>query len=170
MHCRKNLKDWCSNVKFYLQTAGGFIRMLIFTSAVVAAPMLLEEMVDPVANMLNYFLKHLTGSERAKLKVKNPEKVRSAPTCAFCRRHRAAIAPLFTWLSCCRACGLGSAALRCTRVDAAGFCASKTWTHGHCSLVHATPSRRQVYLGQVTCGIMLKLLSEIGRFQCDSAR
>lgn len=73
--CRSNLEQMGGLLKFYLATAGKFINMLVYTSSEVAAPMLVPEMVDRVANMLNYFLKHLTGSERAKLKVKNPEKV-----------------------------------------------------------------------------------------------
>ena len=40
----------------------------------VTAPFLIPEMVDRLAGMLNYFLKYLTGSERRRLAIRDPEK------------------------------------------------------------------------------------------------
>lgn len=45
----------------------------------ITAPFLLPEMVDRLAGMLNYFLKYLTGSERRRLVVKEPEKYNFKP-------------------------------------------------------------------------------------------
>ena len=45
----------------------------------VTAPFLLPEMVDRLASMLNYFLKYLTGSERRRLAIKDPEKFSFRP-------------------------------------------------------------------------------------------
>lgn len=76
---RADLEQIGSIVRFNLQTADSFINMLVFTSSDVAAPLLLPEMVERVAAMLNYFLKYLTGSERGKLKVRDPEKYNFNP-------------------------------------------------------------------------------------------
>ena len=45
----------------------------------MTAPFLLPEMVDRLASMLNYFLKYLTGSERRRLAIKDPEKFSFKP-------------------------------------------------------------------------------------------
>ena len=60
----------------YLTLAMVHIRMMRFTSAeaACAAPFLLPEMIDRVAGMLNYFLAHLAGPERRKLRLQQPDK------------------------------------------------------------------------------------------------
>ena len=60
----------------YLTLAMVHIRIMRFTSAeaACAAPFLLPEMMDRVASMLNYFLAHLAGPERRKLRLQAPEK------------------------------------------------------------------------------------------------
>ena len=45
----------------------------------VTAPFLIPEMVDRLAGMLNYFLKYLTGSERRRLAIRDPEKYSFKP-------------------------------------------------------------------------------------------
>ena len=49
------------------------------TAMQVTAPFLLPAMVDRVAGMLNYFLKYLTGSERRRLAIKEPERYNFKP-------------------------------------------------------------------------------------------
>ncbi len=60
----------------YLTLAMVHVRMMRFTTAeaACAAPFLLPAMIDRVASMLNYFLAHLAGPERRKLKLSAPEK------------------------------------------------------------------------------------------------
>lgn len=48
--------------------------MLGYTSVSIVRPLLLPEMVERIAAMLNYFLLQLTGPQRKVLKVKDPEK------------------------------------------------------------------------------------------------
>jgi len=55
------------------------IEMMAYTSKEIAAPFLRPEIIKRVADMLNYFLSHLAGPERRKLKVKNPEKYKFDP-------------------------------------------------------------------------------------------
>eukprot|EP00798_Chlamydomonas_sp_ICE-L_P032300 gene32300-16868_t len=62
-----------------LHLAQHTICTLNFTTMEVTAPFLLPAMVDRVASMLNYFLKYLTGSERRKLALKEPEKYNFKP-------------------------------------------------------------------------------------------
>lgn len=57
-----------------MQLAGKHLEMLGYTSALIVAPLLLPEMVERLAAMLNYFLLQLTGPQRKVLKVKDPEK------------------------------------------------------------------------------------------------
>ena len=53
--------------------------MMAYTSKEIASPFLRPEIIKRVADMLNYFLSHLAGPERRKLKVKNPEKYKFDP-------------------------------------------------------------------------------------------
>jgi ubiquitin conjugation factor E4 B len=55
------------------------IEMMAYTSKEIASPFLRPEIIKRVADMLNYFLSHLAGPERRKLKVKNPEKYEFNP-------------------------------------------------------------------------------------------
>ncbi|KAF9608287.1 hypothetical protein IFM89_008572 [Coptis chinensis] len=55
------------------------IRMLAFTSEKIAAPFLLPEMVERVANMLNYFMLKLVGTKRNSLALKHPERYQFQP-------------------------------------------------------------------------------------------
>ena len=55
------------------------IEMMAYTSKEIASPFLRPEIIKRVADMLNYFLSHLAGPERRKLKVKNPEKYKFDP-------------------------------------------------------------------------------------------
>ncbi|KAJ6936509.1 hypothetical protein NC652_011267 [Populus alba x Populus x berolinensis] len=55
------------------------VSMLTFTSEQITAPFLLPEMVDRVANMLNYFLLQLVGPQRKSLTLKDPEKYEFRP-------------------------------------------------------------------------------------------
>lgn len=48
--------------------------MLAFISEEITAPFLLPEMVERVANMLNYFLLQLVGPQHKSLSLKDPEK------------------------------------------------------------------------------------------------
>lgn len=50
------------------------VRMLAYTTEAIVAPLLLPEMVERVAGMLDYFLFFLAGPERKKLSVKNKDK------------------------------------------------------------------------------------------------
>ena len=47
------------------------VRMLAYTTEAIVAPLLLPEMVERVAGMLDYFLFFLAGPERKKLSVKS---------------------------------------------------------------------------------------------------
>ncbi|PIA30355.1 hypothetical protein AQUCO_05600056v1 [Aquilegia coerulea] len=55
------------------------VGMLAFTSEEITAPFLLPEMVERVANMLNYFLLQLAGPQRKSLSLKDPEKYEFRP-------------------------------------------------------------------------------------------
>eukprot|EP00892_Ulva_mutabilis_P009456 jgi/Ulvmu1/6883/UM031_0088.1 len=63
-----------NQVKFYLQSSDRFVSMLVSTSADLPRPLLADEMVGRIAQMLNYFLRHLVGPDRGRLSVKNPQK------------------------------------------------------------------------------------------------
>lgn len=69
-------------VKFYLQSSDRFVSMLVSTSAELPRPLLADEMVGRIAQMLNYFLRHLVGPDRGRLSVKNPQKVLTLPCIA----------------------------------------------------------------------------------------
>ncbi|KAJ6936508.1 ubiquitin conjugation factor E4 [Populus alba x Populus x berolinensis] len=62
-----------------MQLANEDVSMLTFTSEQITAPFLLPEMVDRVANMLNYFLLQLVGPQRKSLTLKDPEKYEFRP-------------------------------------------------------------------------------------------
>ncbi|KAL5723047.1 RING-type E3 ubiquitin transferase [Ranunculus cassubicifolius] len=55
------------------------VGMLEFTTEQITAPFLLPEMVERVANMLNYFLLQLAGPQRKSLSLKDPEKYEFRP-------------------------------------------------------------------------------------------
>eukprot|EP00898_Chlorokybus_atmophyticus_P007588 jgi/Chlat1/7830/Chrsp66S00575 len=66
-------------VKWQMQMADYYIRMMQYTTTEITAPFLLPEMVDRVAEMLNYFLLQLAGPQRRDLKVQDPEKYNFRP-------------------------------------------------------------------------------------------
>jgi ubiquitin conjugation factor E4 B len=55
------------------------VGMLAYTSSIITAPFLLPELVERVANMLNYFLSQLVGPQRKTLTLKDPEKYEFRP-------------------------------------------------------------------------------------------
>jgi ubiquitin conjugation factor E4 B len=63
-----------SHLRQDLVLAGVHTRMLQYSSSEITRPFLVPQMVERVANMLNYFLAYLAGPERKKLRVDNPEK------------------------------------------------------------------------------------------------
>ena len=62
-----------------MKLANEDVTMLAFTSEEITAPFLLPEMVERVANMLNYFLLQLVGPQRKSLSLKDPEKYEFRP-------------------------------------------------------------------------------------------
>ncbi|CAM0879382.1 unnamed protein product [Alopecurus aequalis] len=66
-------------VRFDMELANEDVGMLAFTSEQIPAPLLLPEMVERVASMLNYFLFQLAGPQRKSLTVKDPEKYEFKP-------------------------------------------------------------------------------------------
>ncbi|RZC89307.1 hypothetical protein C5167_029210 [Papaver somniferum] len=60
-------------VREYVALAFEDISMLEFTSEQITAPFLLPQMVDRIANMLNYFLVQLVGPKRNSLHLKNTD-------------------------------------------------------------------------------------------------
>ncbi|KAE8694471.1 putative ubiquitin conjugation factor E4 [Hibiscus syriacus] len=62
-------------IRIDMKLANEDVSMLAFTSEQITAPFLLPEMVERVANMLNYFLLQLVGPQRKSLTLKDPEKV-----------------------------------------------------------------------------------------------
>ncbi|KAK1660478.1 hypothetical protein QYE76_048637 [Lolium multiflorum] len=66
-------------VRFDMKLANEDVGMLAFTSEQISAPLLLPEMVERVASMLNYFLLQLAGPQRKSLTVKDPEKYEFKP-------------------------------------------------------------------------------------------
>uniref|UniRef100_A0ACD5V2A9 Uncharacterized protein n=1 Tax=Avena sativa TaxID=4498 RepID=A0ACD5V2A9_AVESA len=66
-------------VRFDMKLANEDVGMLAFTSEQIPAPLLLPEMVERVASMLNYFLLQLAGPNRKSLTVKDPEKYEFKP-------------------------------------------------------------------------------------------
>ncbi|KAJ3673125.1 hypothetical protein LUZ60_006499 [Juncus effusus] len=65
--------------RYEMKLANEDVAMLSFTSEQIPAPFLLPEMVERVANMLNYFLFQLAGPQRKSLSVKDPEKYEFRP-------------------------------------------------------------------------------------------
>ncbi|KAG6550550.1 hypothetical protein Mapa_007919 [Marchantia paleacea] len=61
------------------------VKMLQYTSAEITAPLLLPEMVERIAAMLNYFLMQLVGPRRNALKLKEPEKYEFRPKELLCQ-------------------------------------------------------------------------------------
>ncbi|KAG6779313.1 hypothetical protein POTOM_015686 [Populus tomentosa] len=66
-------------IRIDMQLANEDVSMLTFTSEQITAPFLLPEIVDRVANMLNYFLLQLVGPQRKSLTLKDPEKYEFRP-------------------------------------------------------------------------------------------
>ncbi|XP_047082657.1 probable ubiquitin conjugation factor E4 [Lolium rigidum] len=66
-------------VRFDMKLANEGVGMLAFTSEQIPAPLLLPEMVERVASMLNYFLLQLAGPQRKSLTVKDPKKYEFKP-------------------------------------------------------------------------------------------
>ncbi|KAM0885791.1 hypothetical protein ACQ4PT_030100 [Festuca glaucescens] len=66
-------------VCFDMKLANEDVGMLAFTSEQIPLPLLLPEMVERVASMLNYFLLQLAGPQRKSLTVKDPEKYEFKP-------------------------------------------------------------------------------------------
>lgn len=65
--------------RFDMKLANEDVGVLAFTSEQIPAPLLLPEMVERVASMLNYFLLQLVGPQRKSLTVKDPEKYEFRP-------------------------------------------------------------------------------------------
>ncbi|XP_026437128.1 probable ubiquitin conjugation factor E4 [Papaver somniferum] len=63
-----------NKVREFVKLALEDISMLAFTSEHITAPFLLPQMVDRIANMLNYFLVQLVGPKRNSLNLKSSEK------------------------------------------------------------------------------------------------
>eukprot|EP00878_Enallax_costatus_P013480 GHUV01014095.1.p1 GENE.GHUV01014095.1~~GHUV01014095.1.p1 ORF type:complete len:229 (+),score=76.95 GHUV01014095.1:855-1541(+) len=61
------------------QLGTGVIQTLATSTTEVAEPFLLPEMVQRIANMLDYFLLYLTGPNRKMLKVRDPERYHFNP-------------------------------------------------------------------------------------------
>ncbi|ERN10305.1 hypothetical protein AMTR_s00177p00048180, partial [Amborella trichopoda] len=66
-------------IRIDMKLANEDVGMLAFTSEQITAPFLLPEMVERVANMLNYFLLQLVGPQRRSLHLKDPEKYEFRP-------------------------------------------------------------------------------------------
>ncbi|XP_077211467.1 putative ubiquitin conjugation factor E4 [Tasmannia lanceolata] len=66
-------------IRIDMKLANEDVGMLAFTSEQITAPFLLPEMVERVANMLNYFLLQLVGPQRKALSLKDPEKYEFRP-------------------------------------------------------------------------------------------
>ncbi|KAI3864814.1 hypothetical protein MKW92_010847 [Papaver armeniacum] len=62
-----------NKVRDFIGLAVEDINMLAFTSEQITAPFLLPQMVDRIANMLNYFLVQLVGPKRKSLHLKDAE-------------------------------------------------------------------------------------------------
>ncbi|XP_057872482.2 probable ubiquitin conjugation factor E4 [Cryptomeria japonica] len=66
-------------VRWDMTLANEDVGMLAYTSAEITSPFLLPEMVERVANMLNYFLSQLVGPQRKTLTLRDPEKYEFRP-------------------------------------------------------------------------------------------
>lgn len=74
-------------VSYGLAVAERVIALLIPASAAFPAAFLGPAIVGRLATMLNYFLRHLTGPDRAKLKIADMSRVRHPCCCrqsVFC--------------------------------------------------------------------------------------
>eukprot|EP00210_Caulerpa_lentillifera_P006815 g6514.t1 len=69
----RDFRQHGAHLKSLLYQAKGYISFLRHVTKETQRTFLLPEMVERVASMLNYFLKYITGPERRKLKIKNPE-------------------------------------------------------------------------------------------------
>ncbi|KAK4477585.1 hypothetical protein RD792_016820 [Penstemon davidsonii] len=66
-------------IRIDMKLANEDVSLLAFTSEQITAPLLLPEMVERVASMLNYFLLQLVGPQRKSLSLKDPEKYEFRP-------------------------------------------------------------------------------------------
>uniref|UniRef100_A0A7N1A9U6 RING-type E3 ubiquitin transferase n=2 Tax=Kalanchoe fedtschenkoi TaxID=63787 RepID=A0A7N1A9U6_KALFE len=66
-------------IRIDLKLANEDVSMMAFSTEHITAPFLLPEMVERVANMLNYFLLQLVGPQRKSLSLKDPEKYEFRP-------------------------------------------------------------------------------------------
>jgi ubiquitin conjugation factor E4 B len=66
-------------VKMFMALANESINMLHYLSADLVEPFMRSELVDRLANMLDYFLVQLAGPKCQELKVQNPEKYKFDP-------------------------------------------------------------------------------------------
>ncbi|KAG8384649.1 hypothetical protein BUALT_Bualt04G0139900 [Buddleja alternifolia] len=66
-------------IRIDMKLANEDVGLLAFTSEQITAPLLLPEMVERVASMLNYFLLQLVGPQRKSLTLKDPEKYEFRP-------------------------------------------------------------------------------------------
>ncbi|CAN6470133.1 unnamed protein product [Victoria cruziana] len=73
LHAQENI------IRIDMKLANEDLGLLAFTSEQITAPFLLPEMVERVANMLNYFLLQLVGPQRRALSLKDPEKYEFRP-------------------------------------------------------------------------------------------
>ncbi|GMH33488.1 hypothetical protein BSKO_01322 [Bryopsis sp. KO-2023] len=76
---QSNLRSSGQQLKGLLGLAKGCIDTMHYITTETQKTFLLPEMVDRVASMLNYFLKYITGPERKKLKIKNPDEYNFRP-------------------------------------------------------------------------------------------
>lgn len=70
-HCTPHT---AGNARWDLEYAQSYVNTLCYSTAHFTASFLLDEMVQRVADLLNYFLLYLTGPQRRQLKVKDPDK------------------------------------------------------------------------------------------------
>eukprot|EP00252_Welwitschia_mirabilis_P016787 TRINITY_DN3721_c0_g1_i1.p1 TRINITY_DN3721_c0_g1~~TRINITY_DN3721_c0_g1_i1.p1 ORF type:complete len:1020 (+),score=199.58 TRINITY_DN3721_c0_g1_i1:182-3241(+) len=66
-------------VRIDMTLANEDVAMLAYTSSEITAPFLLPELVERIANMLNYFLSQLVGPQRNSLYLRDPEKYEFRP-------------------------------------------------------------------------------------------
>uniref|UniRef100_A0A7N0V4J4 RING-type E3 ubiquitin transferase n=1 Tax=Kalanchoe fedtschenkoi TaxID=63787 RepID=A0A7N0V4J4_KALFE len=66
-------------IRIDMKLANEDVSMMAFSTEHITAPFLLPEMVERVANMLNYFLLQLVGPQRKSLSLKDPEKYEFRP-------------------------------------------------------------------------------------------
>jgi len=76
---QSSLSTTGDQLRSLITLAQGTISTMSFTTAEITGPFLLPEMVERVAAALDYFLKYLTGSERRKLAIREPDKYNFKP-------------------------------------------------------------------------------------------